>query len=447
MIFVACGSRNEANDKFDSSTNGKEYSNDGDNFLSQGQYGNSLNDNPSGEFTSPDLTGKTIRIYRFADFSDEHALFSDSVVNGSKDFVTYLNENLGIFGATFEVKFVDTRGNLNETIAAYESIINNDKNPLLFIVYGAEEEVPLYDQITENQIPIIIYGYDFNSDLIYDTEDGYIFSMVPTYPGQFGYFLNYLVVNWANVKPVGAENKIKVAYLSWPGAYGQAALTDNSLDYASSLGVNIVHQESFDKSPSANTTQAIFNAQIAGANVIYTNTLGYGSAALLNGINDLGLRENFVVGGNFWAADIATYNYLVDPNYSFGFYAPFPIALWQDTENPAIQFAEKLIQENNRSQLEYNIGRLMIQASLDLAKKAIEDAVLEIGYDDLTGQDIYNALIQIEEYQVMGGLMEVTYTDGMRSPILLQMRQIQGSPEAFVILQDFTQIPNLLPSK
>ncbi|MDH5605992.1 MAG: ABC transporter substrate-binding protein [Anaerolineae bacterium] len=391
----------------------------------------------------PDLTGETITIYHFGDISGPYAAITGPLVNGSNDYVDYLNENGGIFGAQIQLEFADTGGSVDEAVAAYERFTTEDDNVLAFIMYGSPEEEALYERVAEDQIPVLAAG--LSSTAFYGIPDGYMFGLGPIYPDQFGFFLDYIVANWDDVKPEGAGDDINLALLSWPGAFGQGALTTESRAYAEELGVNIVWEEQYDLSPSADTTAAILNAEAAGANVIYTNTLAFGPAALLNGLNDLGLRSNFVVGGCNWAMDVGTFAFLNDPSYGVGFYAPFPFAWWQETDNPAIQLAQELFDKYERGPGEHNVGRLLIQGGLDLAKLALENAILEVGFENLTGQDVYNALIQIENYNVLNGLATATYTNGQRSPNLMQLRQIQGGPDAFNIIVDFSPASDLRP--
>ncbi len=391
----------------------------------------------------PDLTGETITLYHFGDISGPYASVTGPLVNGANDMVAYINDTGGIFGATVEIKFADTGGSVDEAVAAYDRFTGADDNVLLFLLYGSPESVALYQRLAEDKIPAI--GAGLSAEAFYGIPDGYIFGGGPIYPDQFGFFLDYISENWADVKPAGAGDEVKLAYLSWPGAYGQGALTDESRAYADSLGVEIVHEELFDLSPTADTTTAILNAQAAGANVIYTNTLAFGPAALLNDLNALGLRSEFLVGGNNWAMDVGTFAFLADPAYGVGFYAPFPFAWWSETDNPAIQFAQENFDANERTPGEHNVGRLLIQGFIDVARVAIENAILEVGFENLTGQAVYEQLAQIEGYNALGGLIVVDYTNGRRSPNMLQMRQIQGGPDAFVILQDYTEAPDLRP--
>jgi branched-chain amino acid transport system substrate-binding protein len=391
----------------------------------------------------PDLTGETITIYHFGDISGPYASVTGPLVNGATDMAAAINDAGGIFGATLELQFADTGGSVEEAVAAYDRFTGEDDNILLFLMYGSPEEEALYERVAEDQIPVIAAG--LSSLAFYGIENGYMFGGAPIYPDQFGFFLDYITANWADVKPEGAGDDVSLAYLSWPTAYGQGALTDESRAYAESLGVSISHEETFDLSPTADTTSAILNAQAAGANVIYTNTLAFGPAALLNDLNALGIRSEFLVGGNNWAMDVGLYAFLADPSYGAGFYAPFPFAWWTETDNPAIQTALELFVANERTAGEQNIGRLLIQGFMDVGKVAIENAILEVGFENLTGQDIYNALSQIEGYEALGGLTTVDFTNGRRAPSLLQMRLDQGGPTAFTVVQDWTVAPDLRP--
>jgi branched-chain amino acid transport system substrate-binding protein len=357
--------------------------------------------------------------------------------------VAHINSTGGIFGAIVELSFADTGGSVDEAVAAYDRFAGADDNILLFLMYGSPEEEALYQRMAEDQIPVI--GAGLSAEAFYGIPDGYIFGGGPIYPDQLGYFLDYITANWADVKPATAGDDVMLAYLSWPGAYGEGALTDESRAYAASLGVEIVHEELFDLSPTADTTTAVLNAQAAGANVIYTNTLAFGPAALLNDLNALGIRDQFLAGGNNWAMDVGLYAFLADPSYGAGFYAPFPFAWWNDTDNPAIQFAEENFAANERTAGEHNIGRLLIQGFLDVAVHAIENAILEVGFENLTGQAVYDQLVQISGYDALGGLITVDYTNGRRSPNMLQMRLDMGGPDNFNVVQDWTEAPDLRP--
>jgi branched-chain amino acid transport system substrate-binding protein len=443
MLLVACGG-NDQNANTDNDTNTNTDVEPPDENTGNDEPADEPADEPVVDTGPPDLTGETITIYHFGDISGPYASVTGPLVNGAIDYVAYLNETGGIFGATIELQFADTGGSVDEAVAAYDRFTTEDDNVLMFIMYGSPESEALYERLYEDKIPALSAG--LSSLAFYGIPDGYMFGLGPIYPDQFGYFLDYATVHWDEMKPEGAGDEINVALLSWPGAFGQGALTDESRAYAESLGVSIVWEETYDLSPTADTTTAILNAEAAGANVIYTNTLAFGPALLLNDLNNLGIRDKFVVAGCNWSMDVGTFAFLADPAYGYGFYAPFPFAWWSETDNPSIQLAHELFTTYERTPGEQNVGRLLIMGGIDMGKYVIEQAILEGGFENLTGEAIFNQLIQLSGYEIMGGLATADFTNGRRAPGLIQIRQIQGGPDAFVILQDFSPAPDLRPT-
>ena len=170
-------------------------------------------------------------------------------------------------------------------------------------------------------------------------------------------------------------------------------MTDESRAYLDGLGIEIVAEETYDLAPTADTTTAILNAEAAGANVIWTNTLAFGTSVILNDLNALGLRDKFVVGSDNWGMDLATYAFLADPAYGVGLISPFPYLWWTDTDNPGVQYAQQLFDANERDMAEHNVGYLLLIAGVDMAVDAIKHAIDEGGYENLTGTAVHDALV------------------------------------------------------
>ncbi len=397
---------------------------------------------PSGP---PDLTGETITLYHFGDLSGPYAAITAPLIHGAEDAVKALNEAGGIYGATVEIKFADDGGNVDEAIAAYDRFTSEDDNPLIMISYGSGEAEALAGRFAEDKIVNITAG--LSAKAFYGEGSGYTFGLGPIYPDQLAYTMDFLSENWDTYKPAEAGDEIKLAYISWPTAFGQGALTDESRAYLADLGIEIVSEDTYDVSPTADTTTAILNAQAAGANVIWTNTLAFGPAAILNDLNALGLRDQFVVTSDNWAMDLATYAFLADPAYGVGLITPFPYLWWTDTDNAGVQYTQQLFDANERSAAEHNVGYMLLVTGVDMAARAITHAIDTVGYENLNGEAVHDALIDMSPFEPLDGVMKADYSDGSRSPHMSQIRMIQGGPDAFVVIQDWTEIPDLRPSK
>ncbi len=397
---------------------------------------------PSGP---PDLTGKTITIYHFGDLSGPYASITAPLIHGAEDAVKAVNEAGGIYGAMLEIKFADDAGSIDEAVAAYDRFTGEDPNALVMITYGSGEAEALAQRFAEDKIVNITAG--LSAKAFYGAGSGYTFGLGPIYPDQLGMTMKFLSENWAEYKPASAGDEIKLAYISWPTAFGQGGLTTESRAYLADLGIEIVAEETYDPAPTADTTTAILNAQAAGANVIWTNTLAFGPAAILNDLNSLGLRDQFLVAGDNWTMDLATYAFLANPAYGVGLVAPFPYLWWTDTDNPGIQYAQGLFDANERPSSEHNVGYLLLVAGVDMIVKAITHAIDTVGYENLTGEAVHNALVEMSPFDVLDGVLKVDFSGGSRSPHMSQIRMIKGGPDAFIVIQDWVETPDLRPQE
>ena len=389
------------------------------------------------------MTGETITIYHFGDLSGPYASITAPLIHGAEDAVEAVNEAGGIYGATLAIEFADDAGNIDEAVAAYDRFTGDDPNALVMITYGSGEAEALAQRFAEDKIVNITAG--LSSKAFYGADSGYTFGLGPIYPDQMGMVMEFLSENWAEYKPADAGDEIKLAYISWPTAFGQGALTDESRAYLADLGIEVVVEETYDVSPTADTSTAILNAQAAGANVIWTNTLAFGPAAVLNDLNALGLRDQFVVASENWTMDRATYAFLADPAYGVGLMAPFPYLWWTDTDNTGVQYAQQLFEANERPAAEHNVGYLLLVAGVDMTVKAITHAIDTVGYENLNGEAVHDALVELSPFEVLDGVMKADFSNGSRSPHASQIRMIQGGPDAFNVVQDWAETPDLRP--
>jgi len=390
------------------------------------------------------LTGETITIYHFGDLSGPYAAITAPLIHGAEDAVAAINAAGGLYGATLDIKFADTAGSIDEAVAAYDRFTAEGENPLVMITYGSGEVEALAQRFAEDKIVNLTAGLSARGFYV---DSGYTFGLGPIYPDQIGFVMEFLTENWETYKPAGAGDEIKLAYLSWPTAFGQGALTDESRAYLADLGIEIVAEEVYDLSPTADTTTAILNAQTAGANVIWTNTLAFGTAVILNDLNALGLRDQFIVGTDNWGMDLATYAFLANPAYGVGLIATFPYLWWTDTDNFGIRYAQQLFEANERTAGEHNVGYLLLVAGVDLIVDAIKLAIDTGGYENLTSEAVHDALITLSPHLALGGVLRVDFSGGSRSPHVSQIRMIQGGPDAFNVILDWAEMPDLRPTE
>jgi ABC-type branched-subunit amino acid transport system substrate-binding protein len=145
--------------------------------------------------------------------------------------------------------------------------------------------------------------------------------------------------------------------------------------------------------------------------------------------------------------DLATYAFLADPAYGVGLITAFPYLWWTDSDNPGVQYAQQLFEANERPAGEHNVGYLLLIAGVDMTVKAIKYVIDNDGYENLTGEAVHDALIEMSPFEALDGVVRMDYSGDNRSPHVAQIRMIQGGPDAFVVLQDWTETPDLRPAE
>jgi len=104
-----------------------------------------------------------------------------------------------------------------------------------------------------------------------------------------------------------------------------------------------------------------------------------------------------------------------------------------------------LFAANERPSSEHGVGYILLVAGIDMAVQAIQHAIDTVGYENLTGEDVHNALMDLSPFEPLDGVLRVDYSGTNRSPHVAQVRMIQGGPDAFNVLQDWTDTPDLRP--
>ena len=84
---------------------------------------------------------------------------------------------------------------------------------------------------------------------------------------------------------------------------------------------------------------------------------------------------------------------------------------------------------------------------MDMVVKAITHAIDEVGYENLSGEAVHDALVAMSPFEALDGVLRMDFRDGSRSPHMSQIRMIQGGPDAFNVMQDWAPIPDLRPAE
>ncbi len=356
-----------------------------------------------------DLTGQTFEFAHLGDLSGPYGPITQPVLAGFADATEYFNARGGICGAEIvlpDPTTVDTGGDLEQTQVIYDRV--SAEEPKLMVLYSSLDSELLREQVAEDEIPVLIsagsvpglYGEDADSP-------GWIFATNPLYVDQFGHFCEYASENLES--PV-------IGYISWSGAFGEAAFTPETVAYCESLGVEVIDEPELFAPTDSDISGSVQNLVDAGANVLYTNSLATGPALVAATVNNLGLSDQVQIAGVNWALDTSV-GLLglqsIGPNglpAVNGIIGSLPFVWWTETDNPGIQVVTEVANANERPATVRNISYILGFLTIDLYIEIMVQTANRVGSADFGGAEVYET-IQGLDYSNMD-LLTVNYQDG-----------------------------------
>ena len=391
--------------------------------------------------------GEIITIYQSAGLTGPLAqILGQGFINGTIDAVSRVNEAGGVCGAEFEIRLEDSQYDPEQELAIYEQYRAEDPPPLFLLTYGSGAAIVLKDRVIEDQIANITAG--LNAEAFYVPRDGYTLGVAPIYSDQFAGFLQWAQDNWADIKPEGAGDDIVVGVIGWDNAFGAGATTNESLAFAEELGITVLPLEVQEISPTADVTGQLQNLLLAGANVIYVQSLSFGPAQVIGTLQALGAWNQVVTGGVNWSinTDVAA---ILGENAALmdGYYGVFPYNWWNDADLEGVQQATEDFDAGGYPPTDKAVGYLLSYGSVFALKDIIEHAINTVGYENLTGETFFAAMEELGLVSA-GGLYTLDVRDGNRAPNVTQIRQAQMNDEGqieFVIIEDFFELPDTRP--
>lgn len=381
-------------------------------FPAAAQEGEGLPDFIEHSACDVDLTGETITIYHFGDISGSYAFITQPLLAGLADATAYYNARGGICGAQIAQDNRDTGGDLAQTQAAYDAYSSLDPKPDIVVLYASGDAELLREQLAEDEIVATIsagsveglYGESGQSA-------GWIYATNPLYADQLGSFCRYLGANSDQYPdPV-------IGYISWPGAFGEAAYTPETISYCAENGVTILETPEYFPPTATDITTNIQNLVDAGANILYTNSLASGPFLVSKTVVDLGLEDQVQVAGVNWALDTSVgllsrtalgSDGLPAAN---GLLGSLPFRWWTERDQPGIALVNEQAAANERGLSTQNIAYLLGWAVTDTYVEMYIQTVNRVGsLDEVTGADIKETMDTMV-YSPLG-LLEQDYRGG-----------------------------------
>lgn len=393
-----------------------------------------------------DLSGQEVVLHQQAGREGPLAsILGQGFALATEDVVGYINDNGGVCGATLSVEFCETNYNPEMEVTCYEGFRTADPKPIVLFTYGSGATVALKDRVVEDEIVNLAAG--LNAAAFYDPADGYTFGAAPIYSDQFAGFVQFVVDNWADIKPESAGDDIVVGVIGWANAFGAGATTDEAIAYAESLGVTVLPLEEQAISPDADVSGSIQTMALNGANVIYSQALSFGTAQVIGAVRASGLWDSMIVGTVNWGFNTDVLNILGENvAVADGFYGVFPYPWWSDTDLEGVQIATDLFEAAGHPESERATTYLTTVSSFLMIEHILEATLNEFGPDGLNGANVKATMESLG--QINGaGVMRLDASNGSRASHEAQIRRWSWNGESmdYTIAQDWFTLPDTKP--
>ena len=392
--------------------------------------------------------GESLTIYQQAGLTGPLAtLMGTGFISATQDAIDQINAEGGVCGVMLEVRLEDTQYVLEQEVQVYEQLRAETPKPLFITTANSAATIALKDRVVEDGIVNLATGVHTQS--IYDQPDGYTVGMVPIYSDQFAGFLQFVHDNWAEIKPEGAGDGIVVGVIGWANAFGAGAITPESLAFADSLGITVLPLEEQPVDPAADVTGQLQNLLVNGANVIYMQSLSFSIVQVIGTLHALGFYDQVVLGSVNWGMNRDVLNILgANARLAAGYYGVFPYLWWTDTDAPGVQRALETFASKGYPESDKAFTYLLLYSAMFGIADILTVAMNNAGFDGLNGTEFLKAMQQMGTISC-AGVFEMNVEGSNRAPNRAQIRQAQMMADGsidFVVVQDFTTLPDMRPA-
>ena len=389
---------------------------------------------PTGVATPP--PGAIIKIGVITDLTGPASAWLGGTQNGVVDYWRYVNEvKGGINGIPVQLITADTKYDPGLIMTEYDRLAGEHVNVIITGFSLATDM--LLQKMSEDEIPCVTQTGGVHA---FDTP-GWVFGACAAQfaDGTAG-GADWIVKNWKEDRPV------KIAYLFADTDYGRACTS--SIPYAKSIGAEVVAEEYFAATATDMTSQLM---RIRDADPDWIITLGLTSElpVLLPGMNALGM-----LGGHIKVLTMAADN-IGDVAVMVPQVAPLLEGLYGSTIHslaslaytrpcPGHDFALELYRMYRDPNAQQWKGMYHGGFTENMViEEAIKRALDKVGYNNLTGQAIKDALETIKDFTAMGIVPPMSYTadNHMGNHMYIIYQWTHGN---FTQLTDYIEMPTVI---
>ncbi len=378
----------------------------------------------------PAAKEKYFTMYFWADMSRIFGFVNVPRLLGIQDTIYWINKYKGgVQGRQMRVEWADHTNDLAVGATIYERWRTRE-NFMFMGVCGSQENEAFHDRYAEDEVVVSSCGASETG--IYPA--GYAFATIPMYSDQLANFVDYITSAW---DWKGKGRAPRLAFMTYDSAFGRACLQPIALEYAKKKRVDIVDTQYIPTIP-VDAATPLTRAKKAGADYVYGQLLWQTLIGLAKANHKLGFGLKF--GTNNFGVDEPLP--MLGGEAAEGILGTTPYKLWSETNDPYIQLATKIANEQKRRRKDllnaYFLGVANVLTVYDL----LNQLVPKVGWDGINGRALRRQLETWGQDYDLHGLVKFDYTPEYRSPMTARLAQIKSGQ--WVPVTDWNRMPGLI---
>ena len=383
-----------------------------------------------------------IHINAMFDLTGPYSGVHQLLVNGYKDMCKWTNDQELVPGANIVLDIVDTGSEVGKGVVGFQMAANRIPRAVVSTGGQASNIAISLKQIAK-RLKIPLYGGGSSRANVYPP--AWNFAHQGCYEGQVAACGQWAKDNWKAdssdpwIREHYENRNPRLAIMGWDNAFGRGPEQKETIDYLKHIGVDFVGAEYIPLSPADTTPQLLRLVKENKADFIYFVMYPSSIGVILKDAARLGLRDKFQ-DFSFWAASIIQLQHqvgdLAERSMQLTGYKLLP----SEWEIPYFVDLYKNSGKPLMTAVYYSAGANF----LGMKVEAIRRAAMKVGVENVTGESVYNALVNMKGYRPPLYHSTQNFSDTKRiGPDDAVMYQIQNG-ECKLIGKDF-YVPDLLP--
>jgi branched-chain amino acid transport system substrate-binding protein len=348
---------------------------------------------------------------------------------GIQDYLRYFNEQQGIPGVSIQLSWGDCAANYAVFRSTYEKFV--ERGIPVMMTLEAIGMTADKDRFAKDEVVMLGDAMGFE-EMSYSP--GWRYCMSPTLAEQFAAVVAHFSESWEEARPP------KVAFIAIDHFWGRDPQAEGT-KYAQSLGFEVLPPE-FVPFVVLDASTQLLRLKEEGADLVYLQALVGCLGPILRDAERLGLvgQMQFAGFGGTISNKIIDMSGVASEGYLMSMISPW----FDETDIPGVRLmldTQMKYHGKVERQIAYCNGWVETAVACEAIKRAIED----VGYDNLDGMAIKEALDNMQDFDV-DGLASITYKDRVfdhRGTTKLAICEITGGK--IVRVTDWREAPSLVP--